>query len=164
MTTTARTPDDDPYLEHIETFFDYVFGEQKLPVRSFDSEQDELEYLVGGGVYASSGACQVCEIANAPFIIYLAETDDESPYPRVWRATCLECFAQIRVPTFIDENGQWAFDEEAGEIVGLEPIPTYQEAPVEDDTVEDSVATPEEESDQEQAQEQEQDTPEAEDE
>lgn len=129
MATDPTTADDTP-LDHIETFFEFIFGEDVLPVRTFDDVQTEMDFLEGGGVYATDGACQVCGRQHAPFIVSTQVTADRE---RIWRATCLDCYGQVRVPATVDDENRWQLHDEAADIVALEPVPTYHEQPVDMD-------------------------------
>lgn len=126
MTTNQnQTTSDDVALREVEGFFAYVFGPDVLPVRSFDDVQAEMDFLEGGGVYASESSCQVCGANHAPFIVS-ADTATEFD-GRVWRATCLDCYGQVRVPATVDDDNQWELHGEEADVVTLDPVPTYHE-------------------------------------
>lgn len=127
MTTT--TPTESNSTDHVESFFDYIFGDGVLPVRTFDDVQDELDFLEGGSVYATSGTCQVCA-QRSPFVVSSKRIERGDGEGRLWRATCFECFSQVRIPASVNNENEWQLHDEEAEIVGLEPVPTYQEAPL----------------------------------
>jgi hypothetical protein len=110
---------DDAYVERVETFFDYMFGDGAIPVRSFDDDQTELAFLDDGGLYGTMGECST-HGGVAPFVITLGWHDE-----LVWRATCMECWAQIRVPASENDHG-WMLYEDDAEVVVLDPVPDYE--------------------------------------
>lgn len=111
--------------QRVRVFFDFMFGNGTIPVKEFEQDQAEMEYLDGGNIYGTMGECQAHGDLS-PFIVSLGYHGEQL----VWRGTCMDCWAQLRVPATPPEESddeEWHLDAEESSLHALDPVPSYEE-------------------------------------
>lgn len=108
--------------ERVRVFFDFMFGDDTIPVKAFEEDDEEMAYLDEGRLYGTMGECRAHD-GLSPFIVSLGYHDDEL----LWRGTCMQCWAQLRVPVSQTEDDDWTLHVDDSRMVGLDPVPAYEE-------------------------------------
>lgn len=113
------------HSEPVETFLAFAFGDT-IQMRTFEDDDEEMQYLTQHGCYGQPVGCPVCG-GRTPFVISAAGAADEW----VWRGTCMDCWAQIRIPATHDGNGEhWTLHDDDMTTVVLDPVQEYHEREV----------------------------------
>lgn len=110
----------DELNERVAVFFDFMFGDEAIPVRTFDDDDAEMAFLNEGGLYGTMGECQA-HGGLSPFVVTLGYHDE-----LVWRGTCMQCWTQLRVPA-AQTDGGWELEPGESRMVALDPVPDFAE-------------------------------------